>query len=318
MHKNFWHDLKKPIIALAPMDGYTDSAYRRVCKQVNPDIIVFTEFTAARQIKFRANKALRRFQYHDSEQPIVAQIFGKEVEDFVAAAQYCEAAGFSGVDINMGCPAKRVVKSEHGMGLRKNPVLAQAIVNAVTHATSLPVSVKTRLGWSNAEELLTFGKMMEDAGANLLTIHGRTYEMPYRCTADFNPIYHLRQSISIPVLGNGGIASLQDGRNKLGNLDGFMIGQASFGNPWIFRDGPPPSLAEKFSLIKDHTRYLIDSKGEYTGSREMRKYLLIYLRTTPHFSLFRHDLVHAASLSAIESLLTDMVESQQSHAAIAS
>ena len=112
--------MQKPIIALAPMDGYTDSAFRRICKEVNPEIVVFTEFTSADGVHYGAEKVLERFSFHKIEQPVIAQIFGKDVESFITSAKYLESLGFSGIDINMGCPSKKVVKSEHGVALRKN------------------------------------------------------------------------------------------------------------------------------------------------------------------------------------------------------
>jgi nifR3 family TIM-barrel protein len=303
MSKDFWKKIKKPIIALAPMDGYTDSAFRRVCKIVNPNIIVFTEFTSADGLHHGAKKLQEKFRYDHSEHPIIAQIFGKNIETFVTAAKYCEQQGFDGIDINMGCPSKKVVKSEHGVALRKKPELAFKLVEAVAQVTSLPLSVKTRLGWSNAEDLITFGQGLENAGANLITVHGRTYSEPYGVPAHFEAIYELKKNVAIPVIGNGGITSVADGKSKLGNLDGLMIGQASFGNPWVFSESPAPSFAEKIPIIKKHSELLFELKGDKIAMLEIRKHLLHYVKGLPNASLYRSQLVQVKSLAEIYAAL---------------
>jgi len=311
MNKNFWQQFAKPIIALAPMDGYSNSAFRRICKQVNPEIIVFTEFTSADGIHHEAQKVMNKFKFDPSEQPVIAQIFGKNPQTFITAAKYCQAAGFSGIDINMGCPSKKVVKSEHGVALRKCHSQAFALVEAVAKNTSLPVSVKTRLGWSNADDLIDFGKGLENAGANLITIHGRTYTVPYSCPADFEPIYKLKRNLKIPVIGNGGITSLADGQAKLGNLDGFMIGQAAFGNPWVFSlEGVPQTFAEKIPLIQRHVQYLAELRGEKTAMFEIRKHLLAYVKGLPQATSFRVRLAQVESISQIQTILQDIAQSE--------
>ena len=307
MDKDFWKKIPKPIIALSPMDGYTDSAFRHICKIVNPAIIVFTEFTSADGIHHDAKKVKERFRYDQKEQQIIAQIFGKDPDSFATSAKYCEEQGFAGVDINMGCPSKKVVKSEHGIALRKHPDLAFRLVEAVVKATTLPVSVKTRLGWDSAGDLIAFGKGVENAGANLITIHGRTYSEPYSCPADFDPIYKLKEELNIPVIGNGGITSLDDGYKKLNNLDGIMIGQAAIGNPWIFSDQPALEFASKISLIKTHAELLFTLKGETGGSLEMRKHLLAYVRGLPRATQYRSRLVKVTSLKEINLTLDEIV-----------
>lgn len=307
MAKDFWQKITKPIIALAPMDGYTDSAFRRVCKLVNPTIVVFTEFTSADGLHHGAKRLLEKFQYHKSEHPLIAQIFGKNVETFVTATKYCEAQGFDGIDINMGCPSKKVVRSEHGVALRKKPALAFQLVEAVVQATTLPVSVKTRLGWDSADDLIEFGRGLENAGASLITIHGRTYTEPYGVPAHFEPIYELKKNTAIPVIGNGGITSRADGLTKLKNLDGFMIGQAAIGNPWVFSDQPAPPFAEKVPLIKKHAQLLFELKDEKVARFEIRKHLVAYVKGLPQASQYRSRLVRVTSLSEIYAALDEVV-----------
>ncbi|MFA6553752.1 MAG: tRNA-dihydrouridine synthase family protein, partial [Patescibacteria group bacterium] len=198
-----WTQLPRPLVCLAPMDGYTDSAYRRVCKSVNPNIVVFTEFTSADGLQHSAKKLQEKLRHEPDEKPIIAQIFGKNAEAFAEAAKYCEEQGFDGIDLNMGCPAKKVVKSEHGVALRKKPDLAFRLVETVVKATTLPISVKTRLGWDSDQDLLDFAKGVESSGASLITIHGRTYKQGFADNADWQPIYELKKKLAIPIVGNG-------------------------------------------------------------------------------------------------------------------
>lgn len=306
MNKNFWKNHKKPIIALAPMDGYTDSAFRRICREINPEILVFTEFTSAEGLSHGAKRIMERFYFHPSEQPVIAQIFGSDIPSYALAAQYLEAQGFIGIDINMGCPSKKVVKSEQGVALRKNHDLAFRIIEAVAKHTKLPVSVKTRLGWKSEEDLLAFGLGAKNAGANLITIHGRTYCDSYGSPANFSPIYELKRNLTIPVLCNGGITSLEDGRTKLQNLDGFMIGRASWGNPWIFSEQKKVSPEEKLEVMKRHIRYVIELKGEKYGMFEVRKHIAAYFRSIPNASNLRVNLMQSSDVKSVFGLLDKM------------
>lgn len=305
--KSFWKDLPRPIIGLAPMDGYSDSAFRRVCKFVNPNIITVTEFTSADGIHFSPEKLRRRLAFHPDEQPVMAQIFGKNTETFVTATKFCEDMGFSGIDINMGCPSKRVVRSEHGVALRKKPDLAFELIEAVAKNTSLPVSVKTRLGWSCSDDLIGFAKGAQNAGADMICIHARTYQEPYNVPAQWEPVYALKNELSIPVLGNGGIISYQDGIEKCGPLDGFLIGQATFGNPWIFSpEGKPALFSDQLPVMLNHAKWLIEAKGIEVGTREIRKHLLSYVKGFPNAKNFRSALSRVSSYEEILSILGDI------------
>jgi len=309
--KDFWNHLEKPIIGLSPMDGYSDSAFRRLCKAVNPNIITVTEFTSADGLSHGAKALKKKLWFDPSEQPVIAQIFGKNVETFVRATKVCEDMGFSGIDLNMGCPAKKVVKSEHGIALRRNEDLAFQLIEAVANATSLPVSVKTRLGWADAEGLNEFAVGAQNAGANMICIHARTYQEPYNVPAQWEPVYEMKRHVSIPVLGNGGITSLEDGIKKLGNLDGFLIGQATFGNPWIFStDATPLSFAEKIPVILKHLDWLSEHKGANVAQHEIRKHLVAYVKGVPGASQFRSALVRAETRLQVETILSEIAAQQ--------
>ncbi|MBT5855432.1 tRNA-dihydrouridine synthase [bacterium] len=305
--KSFWDTLPRPIIGLAPMDGYSDSAFRRVCKSVNPTIVTYTEFTSADGLHHGAEPLIKKLRFDPSEQPVIAQIFGKNTETFVTAAKICEDMGFTGIDINMGCPSKKVVKSEHGVALRRNPKLAFELINALATATSLPISIKTRLGWDDASDLIEFGLGAQNAGANMICVHARTYKEPYNVPAQWEPVYAMKEALSIPILGNGGIESMSDGISKLGNLDGFLIGQATFGNPWIFSDtGRPNQLKDRVGIMRQHATYLVESKGELVGCREIRKHLLCYTKGFDGAKAYRNRLCRVESLDEIYALLNEM------------
>jgi len=310
--KDFWKNIKKPIIGLAPMDGYSDSAFRQICKEINPDIVTVTEFTSADGLTYSSAKLKQKLAFKPSEQPVFAQIFGKNEQTFIEATKICEDMGFSGIDINMGCPSKRVVRSEHGVALRKNSCLAYKLIEAVASNTSLPVSVKTRLGWNNADDLIPFAKGVENAGADMLCIHARTYSEPYNVPAQFEHLYELKKHINIPLIGNGGIVSLSDGLTKLQNLDGFYIGQASFGNPWVFhKDGCPKRLSDKLAIIFKHADYLIEHKGEVLGCKEIRKHLLQYIKGVYRAKEYRTLLVHVRSYADIKEKLQYIAEQDE-------
>lgn len=285
------------------MDGYSDSAYRRVCKTVNPKIVTYTEFTSADGIHHNASRVLTKLRFHPDEQPVIAQIFGKNTETFIKAAKICEELGFSGIDLNMGCPAKNVVQSEHGVALRKNHDLAFRLIESVAKNTNLPVSVKTRLGWCDSSDLIPFCTGAENAGADMICIHARTYTEPYQVAPQFEPVYEMKRHVSIPVVGNGGINSLQQGHDILHNLDGFLIGQATFGNPWVFSEKSSPTLKNKLDLIFKHAEWMIDDKGEKKGTQEIRKHLLAYVKGYPQAKAIRSELCHVQSLENIKEIL---------------
>jgi tRNA-dihydrouridine synthase B len=306
--KDFWKTLKKPIIALAPMEGYTDSAFRRVCKHINPDIITFTEFTSADGLHYNARKTQLKINFFEEERPIVVQIFGKRLEGFKIAAKFCEDQGFDALDINMGCPVRKIFKAEHGVALRKNKDLAYKIIETVANSTSLPVSVKTRLGLESASDLIEFSIGAQNAGADLITIHGRTYKEMYSGEGNWDPIYELKKHVKIPVIGNASITSLEEGFEKVKNLDGFMIGRGAMGNPWVFApEGErPKNFIEKVTTIKLHAKYLIEAKGVSIGTREIRSHLISYIKGVNGAKKYRMRLVHVKSLEEIYDILDEI------------
>lgn len=315
-----WDTLPRPILALAPMAGYTDSSYRQLVKELAPRTIVFSEFVSSDAIKYGGKKTLAMLAYDPSEQPLIVQIFGKKPAHFAEAAKVLESLGVAGVDINMGCPAKKVVSSDHGSALLKNCPLAREIVAATVAAVKIPVSVKMRVGIANADGVIEFARMIEDAGAKMLTIHGRTAKQMYTGLADYTPIYRVKAALRIPVIGNGDVSSAASFRDKLGPLDGLMVGRATIGNPWVMAeiaaslDGreyrAPMTLADRLPIALRHAALAVTTKGERLGMLEMRKFLAGYVRGEPGARELRAKLVRVETLAEAEHLLREFIATQ--------
>lgn len=316
-----WNQEKKPYVCLAPMAGYTDSAFRQIVKEIAPETITFSEMVSSDGLRYnsRTNKNLMKFD--KIERPFIVQLFGKVPENFAISAKIVEEMGADGIDINMGCPANKVIKSQHGASLIKNPKLAQEITQATTEATKLPVSVKTRLGWENSVDLIDFCQGIEKSGAKALTIHGRTYKQAFGGVADWEPIYKLKQELKIPVIGNGDIQTLKDAKEKLKNLDGFMVGRGTFGNPWLMQEiteyfyhNKKKKTTEENNFIKNWTKFYkpvilkhceraIKTKGERIAMNEMRKHLAMYVKGLPNARELRMKLVLVKNLAEVEEIL---------------
>jgi len=325
-----WQKYQKPTIVLSPMSGYTDSAFKQIVRLCAPEAVLVTEFVSTDAVFFNSPKTLKMMEFAETEHPVILQVFGKRPERFVHAAKVAEEMGYDGVDINMGCPARKIISSEHGSALVKieNRETALKIVSEMAKAVKIPVSVKTRLGWENADDLMTFSKELESNGCASLCIHGRTTKQGYGGQADWEPIYELKRNLSIPVLGNGDISSVSTFRKKLGNLDGVFIGRASFGDPWIIGDIldylkdidnkiklsdeeldqfypradsiPWPKRKE---IILQHCELAVLSKGEQLGMLEMRKHLAVYIKGLPGARELRSKLVRVSSFGEAENII---------------
>lgn len=316
-----WNNLKRPIVALAPMAGYTDTAYRQLIKGIEPRVICFTEFTSADGLVYGSKMTMKQLDFNpDEEKPLVAQIFGKKPEHFARAAEIIEEMGIDAIDINMGCPAKKVVSSDHGSALLKNPCHAVKLVEATVKATKLPVSVKTRIGSDelNLPWFIQFCKDLESAGIALLTIHGRTAKQMYTGKADWTPIYEVKKNLGIPVIGNGDVRSVADAREKLGNLDGVMVGRGTMGNPWLMAEivadfngetyVPPKNFVEKLPTYLRHAELLVQYKGEEHGMKEMRKHFVHLIHGFNGASEARAQVVQISTLDEAKRVLHGLAE----------
>lgn len=324
MNKNFWKDQVKnneKLCFLAPMDGYGDSAYRQTMKSASPHIYTISEFYSADGLcysKFLADSVL---PHTEIEKPLIIQIFWKDPEMFAKAAKIIERYNVAGIDVNMGCPAKKVVRSGHGSSLLINEDTAFRIVETLNKATHLPISVKTRLSFDGNQNLINFAKWLENAGASLFTVHGRTAKQAYTGNADFTNIYEVKKHIKIPLICNGDVMNYDDGMSKVKNLDGFMIGRGSFGNPWCFLsrehlskedqkyfvDGQyHPTLEKILETMEFHAKKLVEVKGERKGSLEIRKHLVQYLKSFPGVKLYRKRLVTTESFEESQKTIDDI------------
>ena len=293
-----WHTTARPILALAPMAGVTDESYRQLIKRLAPETIVYTEFLSSDAIAYGAKKTLDMLKFDPSiERPFIVQIFGADPKKFLDACKVIEQMGADGIDINMGCPAAKIVSSCYGSALIRSPELAAELVAAATGAVNIPVSVKTRLGWECADTLIPFCKKLEAAGAKAFAIHGRTYKGKFTGAADWEPTYALKKEVSVPVIGNGDVNSAEDALEMLKNLDGVMVGRGTFGNPWIMREiqdalktGKLPERRElnsdekkevfkgRVPFILEHCSLSVRAKGERRGVLEMRRHLSSYVK----------------------------------------
>ena len=320
------------------MAGVTDASYRQMIKRIAPETIVYTEFLSTDAIHYGARKTMGMLSFDPAvEYPFIVQVFGKEPEHFLSAAKVIEQLGADGIDINMGCPAAKVVSSCHGSALIRKPDLAAELVHATKKEVRIPVSVKTRLGWEDCETLIPFCQRLVEAGADALAIHGRTYCGKFSGQADWDPIYELKKHVSVPVIGNGDILSGADAIAKIGNLDGVMVGRGTFGNPWVMKDvcealrisgpGPGPdsvsnpnpspdpssqfvptidtlSFEEKIPLILEHCELAVATKGEKRGMLEMRKHLASYIKGIDGARELRSKLVRVEKLVEVQELLS--------------
>ncbi|MEK7218393.1 MAG: tRNA-dihydrouridine synthase [Patescibacteria group bacterium] len=319
-----WSNHPRPIVALAPMAGVTDASYRRFIKRLAPEAVLYSEFLSTNALAHGSRKTREMMHFDPAqERPFIVQVFGDTAEHFLEAARAIEQMGADGIDINMGCPAAKVVSSCRGSALMKDPDLAAELVAATAKAVAIPVSVKTRLGWDSAENLIPFCQRLVEAGATALAIHGRTYKEKFTGEADWGPIYELKMNVAVPVIGNGDIRSAEDAREKLKSLDGVMVGRGTFGNPWLLREicdalSPNPSpvregahafqvpvtFQEKIPYILEHCRLAVELKGEKWGMLEMRRHLSSYAKGFPGAAEMRAKLVRVESVGEVECILT--------------
>ena len=321
----------KPIVALAPMDGYCDSAFRAICKKVAPEIAVFSEFYSADWLFYNPKLAEKVLTHDPIEHPLIFQIFGNNPETFLAAGKLIESYGAQWVDINMGCPAKKVVKCGYGSGLMIDMDKAIKIVNILAENLGIPVSVKTRLGWTNADGLVEFGQALENAGAQLITVHGRTFQQEYTGEANWDPIFELQKNLRIPVLWNGDCKNYDDGMKKIRvtsddwentkilnyklktknyklALEGFMIARGALGNPWCFlANNYLPSWQERIMVMAEHMQRMIATKWEQRACLEIRKHFVHYLYGFDGVREYRKRLASLTSLEEATKILEELI-----------
>ena len=288
-------------ILLAPMAGITDKPFRIMCEEESTPGLVYTEMVSSKAIYYKDEKTQLLVNTENEKRPIAIQIFGSEPEIMALAAKELQAKADI-IDINMGCPAPKVVKNGDGSKLLQNLDLVYEIVKKVVEAVDVPVTVKIRKGWnSNNIVAKEAAQIIEKAGAAAITIHGRTREEYYSGHVDLDAIKQVKEAVSIPVIGNGDIKSVQDAKKmfEYTNVDGIMLGRATLGNPWIIgqiKDGLEgkelivPTPEEKLNAIKKHIELALEEKGEYIGIREMRKHISWYVKSLKDSSQIREKI----------------------------
>ncbi len=308
---NFWQQIKKPIKLLAPMAGYTDSVFRSICKDFGADAVM-TELISADAIYFALKKSKEKLlksktyslmQFQESERPVVIQLFGKDPEKFIVAAGFIETElKADGIDLNLGCSVKKVLKSGHGAALLNDIDQAVLIIKSLKESTKLSISVKTRTGFSDQSEILKFGPELAAAGADAIIVHGRTAKQGFAGEADWTNIYKLKEMLpDTIIIGNGDIKKYDDIIKRVKNLDGVAIGRAALGRPWIF-SGKEPKSSELVKLIRKQARLAYKMKGKQ-GIIELRKHLVWYFKGFENALELRKASIMIESLEDVERIL---------------
>ena len=311
-------DLGEKPVLLAPMEDVTDESFRLICKEQGADM-VYTEFVSADALIRNINSTTRKLTINDAERPAAIQIYGKEVAPMVEAARIAEAAGPDVLDINFGCPVKKVASKGAGSGMLRNVPLLLEITRAVVDAVKIPVTVKTRLGWDcNSKIIVELAEQLQDCGIQALTIHGRTRSQMYTGEADWALIGEVKNNprMKIPIIGNGDITTpekLAEYYDRYG-VDGIMVGRASIGAPWIFREMKHYLLngekieipaREKLALLRRQISESIDRIDEYRGILHIRRHLAAtpLFKGIPNFRETRIAMLKASTFAELDEIL---------------
>lgn len=311
-------ELNQPLF-LAPMAGVTDWAFRTICAQLGADVTV-TEMVSSRALVYQDKKSAKLLRKNQGS-ACGAQIFGNDPEIMARGAELAlEISGCDFLDINMGCPMPKVANNGDGCGLMRTPELAGEIVKAVVKAVNVPVTVKCRLGWDKGSvNVLDYTKRMEDCGAALVSVHGRTRSMLYSGTADWDMIHKVKEQLSIPVIANGDITDGDAAVRclKRTGADGLMIGRSVFGDPWIFeevraalnREEYPgrPCLEDRIAVAVEQFKLSEQDHGEHIACLEARKHFAWYLRGVPHSSYYKNQITSLGTMENIYRVAKDVV-----------
>ncbi len=309
-------------LLLAPMEDVSDPPFRALCKEQGADV-VYTEFISSEGLIRDAAKSVMKLDIYEKERPVGIQIFGANLDSMLKSVEIVEASGPDIIDINFGCPVKKVVSKGAGAGILKNIDLMVSLTKAMVDHTKLPVTVKTRLGWDhNSIKIVEVAERLQDVGAKAIAIHGRTRAQMYKGDADWEPIAAVKNNprMHIPVFGNGDVNSPEramEMRDQYG-LDGAMIGRASIGYPWFFKEVKyffetgkhlsPPTIEERVIAARRHLEMAIEWKGEKLGVFETRRHYTNYFKGIPHFKEYRMKMVTSDDSSDVFAAFDEIQE----------
>jgi len=307
-------------LLLAPMEDVSDPPFRALCKEHGADV-VYTEFISSEGLIRDAAKSVMKLDIYEKERPVGIQIFGANEESMLRSVEIVEASKPDIIDINFGCPVKKVVSKGAGAGILRDIPLMVRLTKVMAEHTKLPITVKTRLGWDHDSiKIVEVAERLQDAGAKAISIHGRTRAQMYKGAADWRPIAEVKnnQRMHIPIFGNGDVDSPEraiEMRDQYG-LDGAMIGRASIGNPWFFNQVKhfmetgthvaPPSIVERVDAARRHLEMAIDWKGEVLGVLETRRHYTNYFKGIPHFKEYRTRMVTSNASADVFAALADV------------
>ena len=310
-------------VFLAPMAGVTDLPFRILCKEMGCGL-VYSEMVSAKGILYDNKNTTELLEIDPKERPVAVQLFGSDPEILGAMAKKIEQYPIDIIDVNMGCPAPKIVKNGEGSCLMKTPELVGRIVKSLVESQSKPVTIKFRKGFDDDHvTAVEIAKIAEATGASAVAGHGRTREQYYSGKADWDIIKQVKEAVNIPVIGNGDVFTPQDAKNLLEHTgcDAIMVGRGAQGNPWIFKrilhylqTGellPEPTAEERVEKALRHAQMLIDYKGEYIGVREMRKHMAWYMKGMPGAAELRGKLNYAENRAELEALLRGYLESHK-------
>lgn len=306
---------------LAPMEDVTDPSFRFICKHFRADM-VYTEFIPSDGLIRDAKKSIKKLEIVEEERPVGIQLYGHLIESMVEAAKIAEEAAPDLIDINFGCPVRKIANRGAGAGMLCNVPLMVEMTRSIVNAVKLPVTVKTRLGWDDSSRnIVEIAERLQDAGIQALTIHGRTRAQLYKGSADWTLIGEVKNNprMTIPIIGNGDIITPQSARDAFNNygVDGIMIGRAAVGKPWLFEEIrhflntgeilPPKTLREKVALARLQFRKSLEVKGLPRGIFEMRRHFSNYFKGLPDFREIRMKLVTSLDPADIEQILDEIL-----------
>ena len=314
-------------LLLAPMEDVSDPPFRALCKEQGADV-VYTEFISSEGLIRDAAKSTMKLDIYEKERPVGIQIFGANLDSMLQSVEIVEKSNPDIIDINFGCPVKKVVSKGAGAGILKDIPLMVSLTEAMVKHTNLPITVKTRLGWdTDSIKIVEVAERLQDVGCKAISIHGRTRKQMYKGDANWAPITEVKNNprMHIPIFGNGDVSSPEKAlemRDKYG-LDGAMIGRASIGNPWFFKQVKHyfktgthlelPTMEERVDAARRHLQMAIDWKGEKLGVFETRRHYTNYFRGIPHFKEYRMKMVTTDDSKGVFEVFDEVLEKFLNH-----